>query len=238
MTEDRLGTIQEKEDGQSVNAVSLQHVSKHALMVAMMALLQGAAGIEVEPNEGSRSSRMSIAGGALADWVFTDLSIAFGIILVIQSLMLWMFFRCLTKHFMVSGGLSLGLKRACMKEQAIQCNLKLPPYEETFYLEGRDALPWRTLAGITSDGNKPGRGCTDLLWPFQDSPQKTPTSWRTWSSSSQDRAEGEGGAARRARGGIRAVLACGGGENGRTCAFHAIQSCAWEKGKQGKPRVC
>ena len=138
MTEDRLGTIQEKEDGQSVNAVSLQHVSKHALMVAMMALLQGAAGIEVEPNEGSRSSRMSIAGGALADWVFTDLSIAFGIILVIQSLMLWMFFRCLTKHFMVSGGLSLGLKRACMKEQAIQCNLKLPPYEETFYLEGRD----------------------------------------------------------------------------------------------------
>ena len=134
MIEDRLGAIQEKENGKSVNAVSLQHVSKHALTVAMMALLQGAAGIEVEPNEGSTSSTMSIAGGALADWVFTDLSIAFGIILVIQSLMLWMFFRCLTKHFMVSGGLSLGLKRACMKEQAIQCNLKLPPYEEIFYL--------------------------------------------------------------------------------------------------------
>ena len=143
MTEDRLGTIQEKENGKSVNAVSLQHVSKHALMVAMMALLQGAAGIEIEPNEGSMSSTVSMAGGALADWVFTDLSIAFGIILVIQSLMLWMFFRCLTKHFMVSGGVEPGFEASLHEGAGHPVQPEATSLRGDFLLEGSRCAPYR-----------------------------------------------------------------------------------------------
>ena len=116
MTEDRLGAIQEKENGKSVNAACCVPAA------CEQACLDGGndgAGIEIEPNEGS----MSTTGGALADWVFTDLSIAFGIILVIQSLMLWTFFQVPDEAF---HGFRAGLKRACVKDQATQCTRMIP----------------------------------------------------------------------------------------------------------------
>lgn len=83
--------FQEKENGKSLNTVSLQHVGKRALMVATVAFLQGAAGVEMEPNEQQQL--------CLSERAFADLALVSCIILAVQSLMLWLLLR----HFLVSG---------------------------------------------------------------------------------------------------------------------------------------
>ena len=68
-------------------------------MEALLTLLQSADGYEIEPNVDSKG-----------DWVFTDLGFGISIALLLQSLMLLIFFKCVTRHFQVYWGLEPGHK--------------------------------------------------------------------------------------------------------------------------------
>ena len=45
------------------------------------------------------------------DWIFTDLAVAFGILLIMQGTALWWIFKMATRHLAMSGGLSF--KQRC-----------------------------------------------------------------------------------------------------------------------------
>ena len=121
--------IQDKENYKSVAAVSAvgNGMTRHALMVALLTLLQSAESFEIELNVEKN------------DWVFTDLGLGICVVLMLQSLMLWFFFKCITRHFQVHATLSLGTKQVQTAEKGVDCEINTWS-SKVYHLEGRDVF--------------------------------------------------------------------------------------------------
>ena len=122
-----------KKHVESINAIALSGFSKRALVMAMLTLLQSAEGVRTEePN--TEASKWGF------DWIFTDLAVAFGILLVMQGTALWWCFRMVGRHLALSGGLSFKPARPESKDVAIQCERNTGRFSEVYILEGRDVF--------------------------------------------------------------------------------------------------
>ena len=119
---------------ESINSIALSGFSKQALMVALLTLLQSAEGMKTEePNAGD-----GVKWGF--DWIFTDLAVAFGILLIMQGTALWWCFRMVGRHLALSGGLSFKPARPESKDVAIQCERNTGRFSEVYILEGREVF--------------------------------------------------------------------------------------------------
>lgn len=126
---EKLAMIRDKKHYKSVPAVNAvgNGMTRHALMMALLTLLQSAESFEMEPNADK------------SDWVFTDLGLGICLVLMLQGLMLWVFFKCVTRHFQVHGGLSLGTKQVQTAEKGIDCEINTWS-SRVYHLEGRDVF--------------------------------------------------------------------------------------------------
>ena len=116
-----------KKHVESINAIALSGFSKQALVMAMLTLLQSAEGVRTEePN--TEASKWGF------DWIFTDLAVAFGILLVMQGTALWWCFRMVGRHLALSGGLSFKPARPESKDVAIQCERNTGRFSEVYIL--------------------------------------------------------------------------------------------------------
>ena len=79
--------------------IALSGFSKQALMAALLTLLQSAEGMKTEEPNAGDGAKWGF------DWIFTDLAVAFGILLIMQGTALWWCFKVAGKHLALSGGL-------------------------------------------------------------------------------------------------------------------------------------
>ena len=119
----------QKEKG-NVNVVSAAgQFSKKAMIAALIMMLQQAEGAREadEPNT---------ENGTLSQWIFVDLAVAFGWVLLIQAIMLAGFLWLVGK---INGGLSIRPgKTTETKEVAVQAEWMPERWSKVFHLEGRD----------------------------------------------------------------------------------------------------
>ena len=115
-----------KKGTESMNSIALSGFSRQALMVALLTLLQSAEGMKTEEPNADDGAKWGF------EWIFTDLAVAFGILLIMQGTALWRCFRMATKHLAMSGGLSF--------RRATQCERNTGRFSEIYLLEGREVF--------------------------------------------------------------------------------------------------
>ena len=82
---------------ESINSIAFGGFSKRALMVALLTLLQSAEEMKTGEPNAEEETKWGF------EWIFTDLAVAFGILLITQGTALWWCFKMATKHMALSG---------------------------------------------------------------------------------------------------------------------------------------
>ena len=119
-----------KKNTESINSIALSGISKQALMVALLTLLQSAEGMKMDEPNADDGAKWGF------EWIFTDLAVAFGILLIMQGTALWWCFKMATKHLAMSGKPA----RPESKDVAIQCERNTGRFSEIYLLEGREVF--------------------------------------------------------------------------------------------------